>query len=264
MEEITACSRVLNDLTKICPKRQKAVASTKILWITGLVLFSSLFIGEVAISQVTPKSIEFQKWRLVRLAEHKHDGFHFLATGFVLVRDGQTYVVTCRHTLAEVGNREQLYADFGPPVMAHLAVVLGEDKTSDTAILKVHVKLNGATEERIADGDSDLHVFVAGFDEGHMDRGDFNIQEGKIVLAKPWVDAERLFITSGEYHGATTPALLITGVVCRAGGSGSPVFRTDGAIVGMVKASVQDGGCVAIGIQPIVRLLRSVLQKPSA
>src|SRR6266446_6512097 len=81
-----------------------------------------------------PSAIKSQPWRAVRLAENRKDGFHFVASGFILVRAGKTYVVTSAHVLEKVSNRTQFYADFEKPVEGHLAVVLSTDEVSDIAL----------------------------------------------------------------------------------------------------------------------------------
>jgi Trypsin-like peptidase domain len=202
-----------------------------------------------------PKAIASQEWRILKLAEREQDGFHFVGTGFALVRKEKAFVITNAHVLEKIKHLTELYADFGPPGNAHSMIVLSKDVTDDIAVLATDAEIQGDTEERIGVPKRTAAVFIVGFDDGHTTRDNLNVESGSIEMVGIWVDEKRLFYPSAQYLGAGAPAMLISGVTCRQGGSGSPVFGSDGEILGVVKGFTGDGKCLAISIPPALRLL---------
>src|SRR4051794_22180958 len=65
-----------------------------------------------------PHAVVVQKWRSLRLAEKKGNGFPFLGTGFALIRNRKVYVVTNAHVLKKASNQKQIYTDFEKPIDA--------------------------------------------------------------------------------------------------------------------------------------------------
>jgi hypothetical protein len=63
------------------------------------------------------------------------------------------------------------------------------------------------------------------------------------------------------------PAFLVSGVVCRGGGSGGPVFYSNGSLVGIMKGFVETGECLVMGIQPLCTAFGQIVKgkesKPS-
>jgi len=80
-----------------------------------------------------PNAVVVQKWRSLRLAEKRGNGFPFLGTGFALIRSGKAYVVTNAHILKKASDQKQIYADFEKPIDAHHAEILATDEMSDIA-----------------------------------------------------------------------------------------------------------------------------------
>lgn len=203
-----------------------------------------------------PTVIKSQEWRIVRLAERKEDGLHFAATGLALTHNGKTYVITSSHVVASVSNLARFYAEFLSPGNAHLVKVLSTDPTSDIAVLRTDVVLNGKTEGLLfGEPKQGAAVFIVGFDESHTTRNNLNVQRGTVETVLPWVDDKLSPITSGKYPGLTTFAFLISDITCRVGASGSPVFGSKGETLGLLKGYLEDGRCVAVGIRPALEFL---------
>jgi len=202
-----------------------------------------------------PTAVQSQKWRVVRIAESQNDGFHFLATGFALVRNQKAYVITSRHILEKVKDQAKLYADFVPPVGAHPATILAADPLADILILGTDAKPQEDPVERIGVGKVGARVFIVGFDDIHMTRNTLNTDSGIIQRVGRWVEQQHLLVISGQHEGPSAHDLLISGVTCRLGGSGSPVFGTDGQILAVVKGTTDDGKCLAIGLEHALQLL---------
>ena len=190
------------------------------------------------------------------MAERRKEGFRFVATGLALVRNNRTYIITNEHVLRKLINRNQFYADFAPPVNAHQIRLLSANSNDDIAILRTDVTLDGATKERPGEAKLGKVVFVVGFEDSHTTRGNLQVERGVIETVGLWVEDRHLFVTSGKYPGRATPALLVSGVLCQQGGSGSPVFGSEGELLGVVKAFADNGMCLAIGIQPVLKLLK--------
>lgn len=232
-------------------------------------VFAGLLLGFALLSPIPsypqlPKKIASQEWRIIRLAERQPDGFRFVATGFALAREGKTYVITNAHVLEKVKDPSKFYADFAPPMNAHVVTLLSKDLTDDLALFATDVEINGATngatEERVGEAKVKTPVFILGFDDSHTTRDQLNIESGSVEMVGLWVDERHLFFPSGKYPGPAAPAMLISGVTCRLGGSGSPVFGFEGEILGVVKAYTDDGKCLAIDILPVLRLLEKFSQ----
>jgi hypothetical protein len=226
---------------------------------SGLLLAFAFLIPMQSFSRL-PTSIASQEWRIVRLAEKEPDGFHFVATGFALVRNKKAFVVTSAHILEKVHDPSKFYADFAPPMKAHAVTVWSKDSTDDLAVLATSVEINGELEERAAEPTVKAPVFIVGFDDAHTTRDQINIQSGAVETVGLWAEEKHFFIISGKYQGPTAPAMLISGVTCRLGGSGSPVFGSEGEILGVVKGFTGDRKCLAIDIQPALRLLEKYSQ----
>jgi S1-C subfamily serine protease len=88
-----------------------------------------------------PPSIVSQRWRIVRLARKREDGFHFVATGFVITRSRRTYIVTCAHVVDNSAGAAPLYADFAYPLNAHPTSLLATNSVSDLALLASDVQI---------------------------------------------------------------------------------------------------------------------------
>lgn len=213
------------------------------------------FIFQGSPTLVLPTPIASQKWRVVRLARQEKDGFHFLATGVALVRQKKTYVVTSAHVMEKVADPTKIYADFPPPVNAHPVSVLARSSRGDIVVLATDVRTDGNTVEKTGEAREGMPVFIVGFDDEHTATDNRNIQRGVIDLVAPWAEEKHMFILTPKYPGVTAPGLLISGVTCQPGGSGSPVFGADGKILGVVKGHGDDSRCIAIGISAAVKLL---------
>jgi trypsin-like peptidase len=220
----------------------------------GLLFFVAL-LSQKPPSSALPAAIASQEWRIIRLAESEQDGFHFVTTGFALVRKQKTYVITSGHIREKVKNPFELYADFAAPVKAHPARILSVDRTADVAVLETDIEGSGRTEERAGEAHPGTTVFIVGFDDAHTTRDTLNVESGLVQMVGLWVEGKHLFVPSGKYPGPAAPGLLLSGVTCRPGGSGSPVFGSDGDILGVMKGFTEDGKCLVIGIRPALTLL---------
>ena len=183
-----------------------------------------------------------------------------MASGFALVRKGETYVITNAHVLEQVQDPGKFYADFGPPMKAHAVKILARDSTDDLAVLATNVEIHVGAEEHVKEPRVNTTVFIVGFDDEHTTRDRLNIESGAIEEVGFWMEEKHMFILSGTYSGSAAPAMLISGVTCRLGGSGSPVFDLQGDILGVVKGFSDDGKCLAIDILPVRRLLEKYSQ----
>lgn len=179
--------------------------------------------------------------------------FYFLGTGVALVRGKQTYVITNKHIVEKVEDVTRIYADFPPPIGAHPVNWSRKSFSGDIAVLATELKIDGETQEQIGEAKPSTPVFVVGFDDEHIDN--LSMQRGAIEMLGAWVEDKHMLIPSGIYFGPSVPAMIISGVTCRAGGSGSPVFSLDGKILGIVKGFTDDRKCLAIRIGAALELL---------
>ena len=168
-------------------------------------------------------------------------------------------MVTSAHVLERVADRAQLYADFEKPVGGHRADVLSTDEVADIALLVTKVKTDGRTADSVGEAKVGALVFVVGFDDTHLLRSQLKTEQGVVENVGLWADQKHLFIPTGKqtaYSGSAAPALLISGLSCRQGESGSPVFGSQGEILGVMKAFTDKGSCLAMGIGPALALLQ--------
>jgi S1-C subfamily serine protease len=202
-----------------------------------------------------PASVKSQEWRLVRLAEMKSDGFHFVQNGAAIVRMNRVFVITCLHFVDKVSEIDSLYADFEPPVHAHKAKLVWSDKTGDLAVLATEVTRDVDDQVSIAEPRQGTEIFVVGFDDDHLSRANLNIQKGVIHLIGTWDDKNHLF----HNHDITfSPAFLVSGITCRHGGSGGPAFDPDGKLVGIMKGYTSEGECLVMAVRPGLEALDKI------
>jgi len=216
-------------------------------------------IGQPAPPPALPPPIVSQRWRVLRLARRKEDGFHFVATGFAIARPERTYVVTCAHVIEKVGTGTPLFADFQSPINAHATLVLAKSADPDIAILATDVQISGRAQERTGEGKRGMQVFLVGFDDEHTEKDRPQIQNGVIEAMGWWVEEKqhRLF-TSSTTTRSGARAMLISGLVCNPGVSGSPVFGPDGQIVAVTTAFTVDHRCLATAAPLAIELLEQI------
>jgi S1-C subfamily serine protease len=229
-----------------------------------LLVFSALTIFAASFSQdsqlLEPLPVKSQEWRIVRLAEMKKDGFHFVQSGVAVVRMKRVFVITCLHFVNKLSGEDRLYVDFEPPVHAHKANIVWADEASDLAVLETEVELNGNVEETTAEPHEGAEIFVVGFDDDHLYRDTLNIQKGIIDLVGTWDDKNHVLY---ENHKSFPPVFLISGVTCRQGGSGGPVFDSKGNLVGIMKgiAHTKKSQCLVMAVQPLSKALDQIVKR---
>jgi S1-C subfamily serine protease len=204
---------------------------------------------------LTPPSVVSQRWRILRLARKRQDGFHFVATGFVVTRSRKTYVVTCAHVVDKSGGEAPLYADFPSPLNAHPTTVVAVNREADLALLTADVKTFESTEAVTREGKEGMPVFVVGFDDEHTEKDNPQFHSGVITTVGWWEERWQRIFTSRRTAESATPAVMITGSKCQPGESGSPVFGVDGQIVGVTTASTNDHNCLATAMPALNDLL---------
>ena len=205
-----------------------------------------------------PPSIVSQRWRILRLARKREDGFHFVATGFVITRSTRTYIVTCSHVVDNSTDAAPLYADFAYPLNAHRTFVLATNSASDLALLASDVQIAGKTDETTIDVKEGMRVFVVGFDDQHMEKDNPQIQSGMIQAIGWWERRHRIFTSRRAPSGTNTPGILISGLTCMPGESGSPVFGENGEILAVTTAFTHDHSCVATATPALIDLLEHI------
>lgn len=203
-----------------------------------------------------PPAIASQKWRVVRIATREERGFAFRGTGFALARANRTLVIANEHTIrkvrAELGQGAEIWVGFRPPLDAHRAMSVEADPVHDVAILEVGVQIEGETQERIGEARVGTPVLVLGYDDQHTRADDLVMSRGIVKWVGPYVVAKDMLITSGTYPGPTTRAVIIDGVRCESGASGSPLFDEGGRIMGFLKGHTDRGECFAISISAVI------------
>lgn len=207
-----------------------------------------------------PGQVNSQKWRAVRIAARQPEGFHFLGTGFGLVRGGKVFVITNEHTLQKAHERygagTEIWVDFQPPVHAHQSQLMATDGLHDLAILSTDVAFEGEGQEQVTNAMAGDPVMAIGYDDQHNQQHEPLVSRGTVKLTAPYALKEKALITSGVYPGPTAPAIVISGVNCASGASGSPVFDQRGRIVGYLKGRLDTGDCLAISINRALELLK--------
>jgi S1-C subfamily serine protease len=209
-----------------------------------------------------PPSIVNQRWRILRLARKREDGFHFVGTGFVITRSKRTYIVTCAHVIDNSAGAAPLYADFAYPLNAHRTSVLATNSVSDLALLASDVQIPERTEETTSGVKEGMQVFVVGFDDRHTEKDNPQIQNGVIQAIGWWERRHRLFTLRRTLSGSSTPGLLISGSTCLPGESGSPVFGADGEILAVTTAFAYDHSCLATPMPALIDLIESATETP--
>lgn len=207
---------------------------------------------------LTPPSVISQRWRILRLARKREDGFHFVATGFVITRLGKTYVVTCAHVVDKSAGGTPLYADFPSPLNAHPTTVVAVNREADLALLTADVKTVESTQTVTGEGWQGMPVFVVGFDDEHTEKDNPQFHSGVITTVGWWEERWQRVFTSRRTTESATPAVMISGSTCQPGESGSPVFEVDGQIVGVTTASTNEHNCLATSMPALNDLLERV------
>jgi S1-C subfamily serine protease len=207
---------------------------------------------------LTPPSVVSQRWRILRLARKREDGFHFVATGFVITGPGKTYVVTCAHVVDKSAGGAPLYADFPSPLNAHPTTVVALNREADLALLTADVETVESTQVGTGEGKQGMPVFVVGFDDEHTEKDNPQFHSGVITTVGWWEERWQRVFTSRRTAESATPAVIIAGPTCQPGESGSPVFGVDGQIVGVTTASTNDHNCLATAVFALNDLLERV------
>lgn len=191
-----------------------------------------------------------QYWRIVKIAKKVPEGYAFQATGFAIPKGKITYVITNKHVIDLIGKEVDIMVGFIPPIHGKEAKIVYVSASQDLAILKVDVEFEEGEENTHFDFShnvgTDIHTL--GFDEITMHIPNPRLQNGKIILSLPYVKDQNLFITSGIYKGETAEGLLLKGIESLGGSSGSPVFNSNGSIIGYLVARHNDGDKEAICI----------------
>ena len=205
-----------------------------------------------------PPSIVNQRWRILRLARKREDGFHFVATGFLVTRSKKTYIVTCAHVVDSSVGSAPLYADFAYPLNAHPTSVLAANSVSDLALLASDVQIAERTGEATRGVKEGMQVFVVGFDDQHTEKDNPQIQSGVIQAIGWWENRHRVFTSRRTSSGSNTPGILISGLTCLPGESGSPVFGADGEIIAVTTAFNHDHSCLATAVPALIDLIERI------
>jgi S1-C subfamily serine protease len=200
-----------------------------------------------------PPSIVSQRWRILRLARKREDGFHFVATGFV-TRSKKTYIVTCAHVVDNSAGAIPLYADFAYPLNAHRTSVLATNSVSDLALLASDVQIAERTgsNERNQGRNAGLR---RRFRRSDTEKDSPQIQSGIIQSIGCWERRHRVFTSRRTSSGSNTPGILISGLTCLPGESGSPVFGADGEILAVTTAFTRDHSCLATAMPALIELI---------
>jgi len=225
--------------------------------ITVLLLVVSTLIQQRDLCE-PPPSIVNQRWRIVRLARKREDGFHFVATGFVITRSKRTYIVTCAHVVDNSAGAAPLYADFAYPLNAHPTSLLATNSVSDLALLASDVQIPERTEESTSGVKEGMPVFVVGFDDQHREKDNPQIQSGIIHTIGWWERRHRVFTSRRTSSGSNSPGVLISGSTCLPGESGSPVFGADGEVLAVTTAFTQNHDCLATAMPALINLLGQI------
>lgn len=212
---------------------------------------------------MTGDPVEANRWRAVRIAARVSGRFHFVGSGFVLVRIGKAYVVTNTHLVSKAranwGEGVELWADFSSPVNAHPLQVLGHDSAADVVVLGSDVEIEDG-QEKTAEPNEGHVIFRIGYSDLQTGK-EAAIAAGTIALVAPYAPDLGALITSGVYPGMTVGAFVITGLECPEGSSGSPLFDKNGRLVGYLKGRLDRlplPGCLAFTIKHALDLLEQL------
>jgi S1-C subfamily serine protease len=216
---------------------------------------TALLIGVAALAPVffsgqaieVPDPVKAQQAKLVMIVDREGAGFRPIGTGFLLFRHGTAFAITNDHVVR---------AAKGTPWVAtidkkvHESQSIVRDEAYDLAILRLggDVYTTDEIEERVGVATIGLQVYAYGFPE-----------EEAIMGPDPVLSVGRVFwIGQIAYPHLNMPAFRATGLICRHGASGGPVFNAEGAIVGYVKAyNVSPDDCVCIPFQHVEDLIDS-------
>src|SRR5438445_4010906 len=211
-----------------------------------------------------PQAVEIQKWRVVRITRERQGQFTFLGTGLIIVRDKRPFVVTNDHVARKArAPNEATSICIAFNTNAYPARVIGSDSAHDLALLELSpdFEIDGETGETVGEVGLGTVVFTLSFDDSHSAASDLISSKGRVVLAAPFVAGKNMFIRSGVYPGEPEKGLVISGVNCTSGSSGSPVFDKHGNILGYLKGRTDDGQCIAISLERALQLISQAKTK---
>ncbi len=201
-----------------------------------------------------PEAVTSQKWRLVRLVDRETAGFRPLGTGFILIRGKTAFVVTNAHVVRKA--KSTPWVPIGK--QAHQSQTYVSDEAYDLAVLRLgpDVDISGETSERPAAVAKGQVLFAIGFPDDLGTALEPLVSRGEVLWVGQYEPTQRIIITSGTYRGPTVSAFIVSGIACRQGASGGPVFDTSGALVGYVKGTLDTGECLCMSIQRVLDLAR--------
>ncbi len=203
-----------------------------------------------------PQPVLTQRWRLVRIVDREAIGFRPLGTGFLLMRGPFAFVVTNAHVVRKAKGRP--WVSIGK--QAHESQEQVTDDNHDVAVLRLgkDVDISGETTERSSSAGPGDQVYAFGFPDDLGTATDPLISAGHVLWAGEYSPTEQMAITSGHYPGVTVPAFIVTGIACKHGASGGPVFGSTGAILGYVKGTLDTGECICVSIERALQLIGSM------